>query len=280
MALRSMANTNVVFGLISVPVKVYSAIESRGMAFHQYHQHDDGTAHRVTMPTVCTGCGEVASRGSLIKGAERGDTTILITADELAAVEPESAKDFEVLKFVDAAEIDPISYSSPYYLEPDAKRGKRAVETYSLLRTVLTESGRVGIVTYTMRSKTHLAVLRPSGNALVLQNIAWPADVRSTDELTGLGEVKVNPAELKLARQLVDAMTGPFVAGEHVDTYATAVENLIDSKANGGEPMTACEETEAAAEVSDLLAALEASVAAKTAAAPRRKPRARKAVAA
>jgi DNA end-binding protein Ku len=279
MALRSMANSHISFGLISVPVKMYSAIESRGVAFHQYHQHDDGTAHRVNVLCVCADCGEVVSRGDLVKGVERGDTPILVTADELAAIEPESAKDFEVLRFCHADEIDPIGFASAYYLEPDPKR-KRAVETYVLLRTVLTESGRVGIVRYTIRGKTHLAVLRAAGNVLVVQHIQWSADVRASEFPVLDREVKVNEAELKLARQLVDAMSGPFVAGDYLDTYAVAVEDLIDSKANGGIRHSPIHR-EAAAEVSDLLAALEASIAkhpAGKAAAPRKR-RTRKAAA-
>jgi DNA end-binding protein Ku len=260
--MRSMSNTNITFGLISVPVKMYSAIELNDLRFNQFHVHDDGSASRIEMPAVCKDCGEVVSRSDLVKGVERGDTAILVSDDELKSVESDSGgEDFEVLSFVGQDEIDPISYESPYYLEPDPKRGKRAVETYSLLRTVLTESNRVGIVRYTMRGKTHLAVLRAVGNALVVQNIQWPADVRAAEFPVLDGEVTIDPKELKLARQLVDMMSGEFDPSGYVDTYGVAVNDLIDAK-ESGRPVTVREETEAAADVSDLLAALEASVAA------------------
>jgi DNA end-binding protein Ku len=178
--MRSMANVNVTLGLISVPVKVYAATESGGVSFNQLHVHDsDGSAHRVNMPTVCSDCGEVVPRNMLAKGVERDGKTVVFTADELAAIEPEAARDFEVLKFVDAAEIDVISYTSPYFLEANVKANKRAVDMYHLIRQVLVESGRVGLVRYCQRGKQHLAVLRVSGKALVVQNVCWPSDVRS-----------------------------------------------------------------------------------------------------
>jgi DNA end-binding protein Ku len=258
--MRSMSDTNITFGLISVPVKMYSAIESNDLRFNQFHVHDDGSASRVNMPAVCQGCGEVVSRSDLVKGVERGDAAILLSDDELKSVESDAGdKDFEVLSFVHQDEIDPISFASPYYLEPDPKRGKRAAETYVVLRTALTESRKVGIVRYTMRSKTHLAVLRVSGKVLIVQNICWPADLRAADFSVLEREVKVDPKELKLAHQLVDTMSGEFDASEYVDEYAVRVDELIDAK-EAGVPMTVREEAEPTEEVSDLLAALEASV--------------------
>jgi DNA end-binding protein Ku len=257
-----MANTTIAFGLINVPVKMYSAVDTNDVKFKQFHVHDDGSASRIEMPCVCKDCGEVVARGDLVKGVERGDAAILLSDDELKSVESDAGgKDFEVLSFVHQDQIDPISFAAPYYLEPDPKRGKRAVETYVLLRTALTESRRVGIVRYTMRSKTHLAVLRVSGKVLIVQNICWPADLRAADFSVLEREVKVDPKELKLAHQLVDMMSGEFDASEYVDEYAVRVDELIDAK-EAGVPMTVREEAEATEEVSDLLAALEDSVAA------------------
>jgi DNA end-binding protein Ku len=275
MSLRSMANNNITVGLINIPTKMYSAVESNDVWFHQHHVHDDGSAHRVNMPALCSGCGEIVSRSDLVRGVERGDTTILVTADELATIEPESAKDFDVQRFVPATEIDPILYGSPYYIEPDQKRGKRAVETYALLREVLVSRQVVGLVTYCMRGKQHLAVLRALGKTLVVQNICFPADVRAPEFSVLDREVKIDPAELKLANQLVDMMSGEFDTAEYIDTYAAAVADLIDAK-EAGVPMSVREEAEAAEEVSDLLAALEASVARHPAGKRRGKGRARK----
>jgi DNA end-binding protein Ku len=269
--MRSMANTNVSFGLISVPVKMYGAVEASDIRFNQFHVHDDGSASRIEMPCICKDCGEVVPRGDLVKGVERNDTAILVSDDELRSCESDAGgKDFEVLRFCHADEIDPISFASPYYLEPDPKRGKRAVETYVLLRTALTDSRKVGVVRYTMRSKTHLAVLRAVDKVLIVQNICWPADLRAADFSVLDREVKVDASELKVAHQLVEMMSGEFDASEYVDEYALRVDELIDAK-EAGVPMTVREEAEATEEVSDLLAALEASVKAHPAAKERGK---------
>ena len=264
--MRSIANSSISFGpFINVPVKMYSAVEDHKVDFHQYHECDGGTVSRIEMPTRCKACHAEVPRNTLAKGVERGDEVIIITADELASVEAQAGKDFDVSAFVFAEEISPLYYDAPYFLEPDVKRGKRAVETYTLLREVLTASQRVGVVTYCMRGRTHLAILRPADKVLVLQNIHFPNEIRDAAELSVLDkEVKVDPKELKLATQLVEMMCTEFDASQYVDEYVEKINELIDKKANGVQ-ITVTEEAEAAEEVGDLLAALEASVKAKEA---------------
>jgi DNA end-binding protein Ku len=268
--MRSIANTNITFGpLINIPVKMYSAVDEHQLRFNYLHKHDDGSVSRISMPCVCDDCGEVVPRGLLDRGLERGDESILITADEFAQCEDESGKDFKVLHFIHADDMNPMMYGLPYYLEPDlgmtrnrpnTARNPRAPETYMTLWTVLNETRQMAVVNYTSRGKTHLAVLRAQGDKLVIQNILWPDELRQPEFAT-LQNVTVDPEAVKLMKVLVEQRQTDFASEEYVDTYAVAINEMVDAKVEGVQ-LSPREETEAAEDVSDLLAALQASIAA------------------
>lgn len=270
-AMRNMSNTNISFGpFINIPVRVYAATEDNSVKLNMFHVHADGSASRVGMPAKCKDCGEIVDRGDLARGVERNGTAILIDKDELTALETDTGRDFEVLSFCDATEVNPMRYDTPYFLEPDEKRSKRAVDGYALLRNLLADSGRVGVVRYTMRSRQHLAVLRPDGDVLTVQNVLWDAELRHPEFACLNREVKLGAKEMELATQLMESMVAPFDTTAYVDDYAEGVAALVEAK-EAGVPI-AREEKAAVEEVGDLLAALERSVA-KHPAGTRRAPR-------
>lgn len=258
---RAMANTVLAFGpFVNIPVQLFSATDDSGVRFHSYHVHGEGDVSRISMPRVCQSCDETVEQNELTRGVERDDNVILVTDDELAQVEVDSGREFEILHFVDADEISPMLYESPYFLAPDLggskrpMRGKGTVEAYVTLRTVLEDTGRVGVVKYTMRGKTHLAVLRVEGEVLVIQNVLWPSLLRKPEFASLDREVAVDPQAVKLMTKLVEDMVETFSENEYVDTYAERVKELLDAK-ESGVPM-AKRESDPVAEVSDLLEAL------------------------
>ncbi len=252
--MRSMANTSLSFGLVNVPVKVYKATEDHSVGFHQHH--GGGCNGAVGQQRVCKTCGEVVEYPDIVKGAERDGGVVIVTPDELAAVERDTSPDIEMLQVVPAEQIDPIIAEAVYYLVPDAK----SLQAYTLLREALQESDRVGVVRYVMRDVAHMAVLRVRGKLLILQNIVWAADIREPDFAILDKPVELTPKMVKAANQLVESMLGEFNQAEHVDTYVQRVRELVDAKAAGTIPAVIQAE-EKAEDVSDLLAALEASVA-------------------
>jgi len=153
---RSINNTSINFGLVNVAVKVYAATENHDVKFHQRHGGQAGCRGLLGRQNVCKDCGQVVEFGDIVKGFDVDGATVILTGDELAAVENEAGKALEVVQFVHAEEVDPMLLQAPYYLEPSAA----SLSGYALLREVLTETDRVGMVRYTHRGRTHLAVLR------------------------------------------------------------------------------------------------------------------------
>jgi DNA end-binding protein Ku len=259
-----MSNTNISFGpFISVPVRQYAATESHAISFNMFHVHDDGSASRVSMPCVCNDCGEtIPNRNDLVRGQMRGDTAILVTAEELAECETDSGKDFDVEAFVNFDEINPLRLETPYYLEPDVKVNKNAPEGYALIRTIMEESRRVAVVRYTMRGRTHQAILRPVGDVIVMQNVLWRDELREADFASLKKPVELDPKVKKLATQFMEQMVADFseVDESMVDEYAAKVNELLDAK-QAGAPMPVRQEAETVEDVADLMAALEASIA-------------------
>jgi DNA end-binding protein Ku len=257
--MKSVNNASISFPpFISAPVKTYSASDSHTEALNMHHVHDDGAAHRIKRPYICGDCGESVTYSELVRGQTRDDTVLLVSDSELTQIEVDCGKDYEVLHFVHADEVPAMLYGDPYFLEPDDKRSKQATETYETLRVVLEEKNEVGIVKYTNRGKTHLAMLRPERGKLVLQHLTWPDEMRDIDEVA-VKPVNVNPEAVKLMGTLVENMTSEFNAEPYVDMYAMGVKDLLDAKEQGV-PMSEHQEAVAAEEVSDLLAALERSI--------------------
>ncbi|HEY6422254.1 MAG TPA: Ku protein [Pseudonocardiaceae bacterium] len=241
------------FGLVSIPVRLYSAMEDKDVSFHQVHA-DDGA--RVRYRRVCTSCGEEVAYADLAKGYElpSGEMMVL-TEEDLAELPLPSAKTVELLAFVPDEQIDPLALARGYYLEPDPPGRK----PYELLRDALDRTKRVGLTKIAVRTKESLAVLRPRGNALVLQTMVWPDEVREAQFDVLDREVAVSDAERRMADTLIQVMAGDFEPGEYHDGYREAVLAVVEAKSAGhhvvAPPTPVPQETSV-----DLITALQASV--------------------
>ncbi len=259
--MRSIWKGSLSFGLVNVPVKVYSATEDHDVKFHQVHAKDHG---RIRYKRVCEVCGEVVDYRDIARAYE-SDTgqTVIITDDDLATLPEERSRDIEVVEFVPAGDLDPLMYDRSYYLEPDSKSTK----SYVLLAKTLANAERVAIVHFALRNKTRLAALRVKDfskrDVMVIHTLLWPDEIRDPDFPVLDKEVEIKPAELKMAEQVVDSMAEDFDPDQFRDTYQEQLHELIEAKLEGGEAFPTEEkpaELDVTEDVSDLLAKLEASV--------------------
>ncbi|OYN82977.1 Ku protein [Mycolicibacterium sphagni] len=259
--MRSIWKGSIAFGLVNVPVKVYSATEDHDLKFHQVHAKDNG---RIRYKRVCEVCGEVVEYRDIAKAFESDDgQTVVITDDDIATLPEERSHEIEVVQFVPASEIDPLMYDRSYYLEPDGKSSK----SYVLLAKTLADTDRVAIVHFALRNKTRLAALRVKDfskrDVMIVHTLLWPDEIRDPDFPVLDKEVEIKPAELKMAGQVVESMADDFHPEQFHDTYQEQLRELVEAKLEGGEAFTTedqpaeLDETE---DVSDLLAKLEASV--------------------
>ena len=259
--MRSIWKGSIAFGLVNVPVKVYSATEDHDLKFHQVHAKDNG---RIRYKRVCEACGEVVEYRDIAKAFEADDgQTVVITDDDIATLPEERSREIEVLEFVPASEIDPLMYDRSYFLEPDSKSSK----SYVLLAKTLAETERVAIVHFALRNKTRLAALRVKDfskrDVMVVHTLLWPDEIRDPDFPILDQKVEIKPAELKMAGQVVESMAEDFHPEQFTDTYQEQLKELVEAKLQGGEAFTTEEqpaELDETEDVSDLLAKLEASV--------------------
>lgn len=254
--MRAIWKGSVSFGLVSVPVKLYSATESHDVSFRQVHAKDGG---RIKYQRVCSLDGEEVPYSDIAKGYETEDgEMVVLTDDDMADLPLTSSREIAVEKFVPTEQIDPMLFEKSYYLEPE----KTGAKPYALLRQALQEADRVAVVTVALRQRTSVAVLRvretDAGDVIVLQTMMWPDEVRVPDFSVEAGEVK--DAEVKMARMLVETLAGDFDPSEFEDDYAEAVEALVKAKVEGGEVRRTPTSTKTSGEVVDLLAALQRSV--------------------
>ncbi|MBW0017244.1 MAG: Ku protein [Mycobacterium sp.] len=263
--MRSIWKGSIAFGLVNVPVKVYSATQDHDIKFHQVHAKDNG---RIRYKRVCEADGEVVEFGDLARAYESDDgQMVVITDDDIATLPEERSREIEVLEFVPASEVDPMMFDRSYFLEPDSKSSK----SYVLLAKTLAEADRMAIVHFTLRNKTRLAALRVKDfgkrEVMVIHTLLWPDEIRDPDFPVLDKKVDIKPAELKMAGQVVESMAEDFNPDRYHDTYQEQLQELIDAKLEGGEAFTAEErpkELDEAEDVSDLLAKLEASVKARS----------------
>jgi len=258
--MRSIWKGSVAFGLVNVPVKVYSATEDHDLKFHQVHAKDNG---RIRYQRVCEECGEAVEYRDIAKAYESGSQTVVITDEDIATLPEERSHEIEVLEFVPASDLDPIMFDRSYYLEPDGKSSK----SYVLLAKALSETDRVAIVNFALRNKTRLAALRVKDfskrNVMVVHTLLWPDEIRDPDFPSLDADVDVRPAELKMAGQVVESMADDFHPEQYTDTYQEQLQELVEAKLSGGEAFTTEEKParlDDTEDVSDLLAKLEASV--------------------
>jgi len=252
--MRAIWKGAVSFGLVNVPVRLYSATENHDVQFRQVHREDGG---RIRYQRICSIDGEQVSYDDIAKGYETDDGQMVVLTDEdLADLPTRSSREIGVDRFVPVDQIDPMLLDKSYYLEPD----KAAAKPYALLRDALKAADRMAIVTVSLRARVSIAVLRVRGDVIVMQTMLWPDEIRSP-EFVSLGEdTGARPAELAMANMLVESLAGDYVPDDYEDDYQVAVESLVKSKLEGGEVRDVPAPQETGGEVVDLLAALQRSV--------------------
>lgn len=253
-----MWSGSISFGLVNIPVKLYSAVSRKSVSFNQI---DKNTGSRIKYKKVSAESGDEVTNDDIIKGYElpSGDY-VTVTEDELAQLDPKASRSIDIEEFVDLADIDPIYYDSAYYLAPD----KATVKPYALLAKAMEESGKVGIARVVMRTKQYLCAVRPQDGKLLMSTMVYADEVNAPEqiaELVEVSEVEVSDKELAMANQLIESLSETFDPAKYEDTYRERVLEVIERKAAGEEDVIATPEPQED-KVVDLMAALEASVAA------------------
>ena len=253
---RSIWSGSISFGLVNVPVKLYTAVSRKTVHFHQLH---DADRSRIRQKRVCEADGEEVAFEHIVKGYEISpDTYVVIEPEELEALDPKKTKMIEIEQFVDLAEIDPIFYDQPYYVVPATGVAK----AYHLMLEAMRDASKVAIARVVLRQKEHLVALRPAEGVLLMETLVFADEVVSPatlDEVAADGQVEVSERELTMARQLIEMLSGPFDASQYHDDYREAVLNLIERKV-AGEEIAVAPAAAAPPVAPDLMAALQASV--------------------
>lgn len=254
--MRSIWKGAISFGLVTIPVKLYSATEEKDVSFHQVHREDGG---RVRYKRVCSIDGQEVSYSEIAKGYEiaSGEVVVLTDAD-FADLPLTTSRTIDVLEFLPLEQVDPIYFAKSYYLEPEAA----GTRPYVLLRDALAESGQVALVKIALRQRESLATLRVRDGVFVLEMMLWPDEIRSPDFGFLNETVEVRPQELQMARSLIETLTGDFAPEQYTDNYREALQAVIEAKIEGREVIAPSEPAAETGTVVDLMSALRASVAA------------------
>jgi DNA end-binding protein Ku len=252
--MRSIWKGAISFGLVSIPVKLYSATEERDVSFHQVHRDDAG---RIRYKRVCQIDGEEVSYSDIAKGFELPSGEVVVLTDEdFAALPLTTSRSIDVLEFVPLEQVDPIYFAKSYYLEPEGAGAK----PYVLLREALERSGRVALVKIALRQRETLATLRVRDGVFVLEMMLWPDEIREASFGFLDDDIEVRQQELAMAQSLIDTLSGDFHPEQYSDNYREALQALIDAKIEGREVVAPVEPTGDSGTVVDLMAALRASV--------------------
>jgi DNA end-binding protein Ku len=280
--MRSIWRGAITFGLVNVPVKVYSATEDHDIGLHQVHDKDGG---RIRYQRRCEICGKVVDYEHIDKAYDDGDRTVVLTDDDLKSLPEEKSREIDVLEFVPSDQLDPIMFDRSYFLEPDGTSPK----AYVLLRRTLEETDRTAIVHFSLRQKTRLGALRVRGKVLMLQSLLWDDEVREADFPSLSKSIRISDKELDMSASLVDSLEEDFEPADFSDDYQKELQQLIDAKLKEGESLDTeatfgessdDDDTSDGGEVIDLMEALRSSVernrAAKKKSTPAKKPASRK----
>ncbi|HZR11699.1 MAG TPA: Ku protein [Acidimicrobiia bacterium] len=254
MASRAIWSGSITFGLVNVPVKLYTATQPKDVRFHQFEK---GSGKRVHNKRVAEGTDKEVAYDDIVKGYEvhKGEF-VIVTPDELEAVAPGRSSTIDIEDFVDLTDIDPIYYERTYYVGP---ANDAAARTYRLLVDAMADTGKAAIGRFVMRTKEYLAALRADGGLLVLETLFFADEIRDARDAVGaVKRAKVGDRELRIARQLIDSMATEWDPTRYADTYRERVLDLIERKAKGEEIVVS--EPEQRAPVLDLMAALEQSL--------------------
>jgi DNA end-binding protein Ku len=255
---RAIWSGSISFGLVNIPVKLYTAVSRKSVRFNQL---DKDTGTRIKQQRINPDTGEEVAYDQIVKGYELGEGRyVTVSDDELASLDPLAGRTIDLQEFVLQDEIDPVFYDSAYFLVPDPV----AKKAYALLVHAMEEADRVGVARFVMRTKQYLAAMRVRDGRLMLSTMVYADELNHAEDLDGfegLDDVELSEAELQMAEQLIESLAQPFEPEKYEDTYRNQVLELIDRKA-GGEEIVVSAEGPSQEKVIDLMAALEASVAA------------------
>lgn len=255
--MRAIWKGAITFGLVNVPVALYSATESHDVKLHQVHDADGG---RIRYQRKCEVCGEIVPYEHIDKAYTEGEQTVVLTEEDLDSLPAERSREIDVIEFVPSDQLDPLMFEGAYYLSPSSASTK----SYVLLRRTLEETDRTAIVSFALRQKTRLGALRVKDDVLVLQTMLWPDEVRAA-EFPALDEkVRISAKELEMSAALVSSFESDFDPQAHHDEYQEQLRTLIEAKIEQGDAIDT-EDTfgageEEPAEVLDLMEALRRSV--------------------
>ncbi|MCU1574519.1 MAG: Ku protein [Micrococcaceae bacterium] len=258
--MRSIWKGVIAFGLVNVPVKLYSATEDHDVSLHQVHDKDGG---RIRYERHCEICGEKVEYAHINKAYDDGDQTVVLTDEDMSSLPVEKSREIEVVEFVPSDQIDPITLERSYYLEPDSKSTK----AYVLLRRTLEETDRTAVVQFSLRQKSRLGALRVRGDVLVLQSMLWGDEVREATFPSLEESVRISSKEREMSAALVDSFSDDFHPDRFTDEYQEQLRQLIEAKLAKGDALStedtfggAEEEDEGGGKVLDLMEALRRSV--------------------
>lgn len=253
--MRTLWKGAITFGLITIPVKLYSAVQEKGLKMNMLHGEDGG---RIKFKRECSKCGKEVTWDDIVKGYEYSkEHYVTFTDEELEALEVDSIHAIDVVSFVPLKDIDPIYFNKTYYVAPEPS----GLKAYKLLAEALEAEGQVGIAKVALREKEHLATIRLKDGVFVLETMHWPDEIREAEFEELDKKIDVRDAEVKMARQLVQQLSAEFDPTEFKDEYRAALEKLVEQKVAGEEVTVAAAPEEEPTKVVDLMEALRASVA-------------------
>jgi DNA end-binding protein Ku len=256
--MRAIWKGAIAFGLVNVPVKVYSATEDHDISLHQVHNADGG---RIRYQRRCEVCSKIVDYEDIDRAYEDDGRTVVLSREELKSIPAENSHEIDVVQFVPAEQLDPMMFEKSYYLEPDSKSPK----AYVLLRRALEDTDRVAIVQFALRDKTRLGALRIRGDVLVLQALLWADEVREASFPSLEASIRISAQEREMSAALVDSMAADFEPDQFTDDYQLQLRQLIEAKLEKGESLDT-EETfgvpaeAGSGEVIDLMEALKRSL--------------------
>lgn len=257
--MRAIWKGAIAFGLVNVPVKVYSATEDHDISLHQVHNADGG---RIRYQRRCEVCSKIIDYEDIDKAYEDDGRTVVLTREEIKSIPAENSHEIDVVQFVPADQLDPMMFEKSYYLEPDSKSPK----AYVLLRRALEDTDRVAIVQFALREKTRLGALRIRDDVLVLQSLLWADEVREASFPALEASIRISAQEREMSAALVESMAADFEPEQFTDDYQLQLRQLIDAKLEKGESFDTEETFGAPAaeagsgEVIDLMEALKRSL--------------------
>lgn len=250
---RAIWSGAIAFGLINIPVKLFSATRENELSFNQLRKSDHS---RIKYLRVAAADGQEVPYDQIVKGFEVEDGRYVVIEDEdIKNASPKKTQSIEILSFANEDEIDSVYFDKPYYLGPD----KNAARAYSLLREALKQSKKVAVAKFILRTKENLAILKPEGDVLILNQIRYQSEVRESDGLNLPGADEVKESELDLALNLVNQLTQQFEPDKYQDTFTAEIKRIIEQKAQGMTPEVVGAAPEQTKD-DDLLASLRASI--------------------